>query len=429
KKGKRASSGPWPVKSRFQPPRWAMPSNWNITSPGTSPLVIRSARESNCTPNSDSTLRTRAARPSKKSKNIPMATKRAAHSKWFRAAKTTATQPLNRLSMVKKFGINAFMVLFFVKITKKINCWPQMFGQAVIIMIFAPMDFKNRPKALPLILFLLLGTMAFSQGPLLTERSQISMLTCGAGDELYSSFGHTAFRVQDPNLGLDVVYNYGTFDFDRPNFYLNFVKGRMIYSLSRSNFDDFLFEYELGKRWVKEQLLDLNLEQRNRLLAFFEENYKPLNRDYLYDPLLNNCSSISGTILKEQFGDTIVFGDAHLERRYSFRQLVRQFLKANSWSMVGIDLAFGAVVDRKATLQEHMFMPYYAMEQLRHTRLGEGPLLKRERTILDYREHPRQSFFPLSPLFWSLILLAFTLVITYFDHTHKTRSRWLDFGL
>lgn len=304
-----------------------------------------------------------------------------------------------------------------------------MFGQAVIIMIFAPMDFKNRPKALPLILFLLLGTMAFSQGPLLTERSQISMLTCGAGDELYSSFGHTAFRVQDPNLGLDVVYNYGTFDFDRPNFYLNFVKGRMIYSLSRSNFDDFLFEYELGKRWVKEQLLDLNLEQRNRLLAFFEENYKPLNRDYLYDPLLNNCSSISGTILKEQFGDTIVFGDAHLERRYSFRQLVRQFLKANSWSMVGIDLAFGAVVDRKATLQEHMFMPYYAMEQLRHTRLGEGPLLKRERTILDYREHPRQSFFPLSPLFWSLILLAFTLVITYFDHTHKTRSRWLDFGL
>ena len=49
----------------------------------------------------------------------------------------------------------------------------------------------------------------------------------------------------------------------------------MIYSLSRRSFDDFLFEYELEKRWVKEQILDLTLEERNQLLAFFEENYLP----------------------------------------------------------------------------------------------------------------------------------------------------------
>src|SRR5690606_17180255 len=152
------------------------------------------------------------------------------------------------------------------------------------------------------------------------------------------------FRVQDPALGLDVVYNYGTFDSTKPNFYLNFVKGKMIYSLSRGHFDDFLFEYELEKRWVKEQILDLNLQQRSQLLAFFEENYRPLNRDYLYDPLLNNCSSIVGVILKEQFGNAIYFDGSHLEKYYSFRQLVRQFLKANSWSMLGIDLAFGSLV-------------------------------------------------------------------------------------
>lgn len=297
-------------------------------------------------------------------------------------------------------------------------------------MIFAQMYFSTRPKALlTVLLSLLLGNVAYSQGLQLTERSQISMLTCAPGEELYSAFGHTAFRVQDPALGLDLVYNYGTFDFNRPNFYLNFVKGKMIYSLSRRSFDDFLFEYELGKRWVKEQILDLDLEQRNQLLAFFEYNYLPQNRDYLYDPLLNNCSSISGVILKQQFGEAIVFDGSHLDRQYTFRELVRQFLKINSWAMLGIDLAFGSVVDRKATVQEHMFLPSYAMEQLRNTSFHDRPLIKRERTILDYGQPVPQGFFFLSPLFWFLILLAFTLAITYFDHTHSTRSRWLDFAL
>ncbi|MFT0715860.1 DUF4105 domain-containing protein [Flagellimonas lutimaris] len=277
--------------------------------------------------------------------------------------------------------------------------------------------------------FFIIGKVLFSQVPQLNESSKVSLLTCATGDELYSAFGHTAFRVQDPALGIDVVYNYGTFDFNQPNFYLNFTKGKMIYSLSRRNFESFLYEYELEKRWVKEQILDLSLNQRNQLLAFFEENYLPENRDYLYDPLLNNCSSITGDILKNQFGDAIVFDGSYLEKRYTFRQLVRQFMDVNTWSMFGIDLAFGSPVDRQATVQEHMFLPYYTMEQLRHTTLNGKPLVKRERTILDYSEHIQNIFFPLSPLFWFILLMAFTGIITYFDHKHKARSRWLDFSL
>ncbi|WP_235856510.1 DUF4105 domain-containing protein [Flagellimonas oceanensis] len=286
-----------------------------------------------------------------------------------------------------------------------------------------------RRKLHLLFLCFIIGNFLFSQAPQLTENSKVSLLTCAAGDELYSAFGHSAFRVQDPALGIDVVYNYGTFDFNQPNFYLNFTKGKMIYSLSRRNFEGFLYEYELEKRWVKEQILDLDLENRNQLLAFFEENYLPENRDYLYDPLLNNCSSITGDILKEQFGDAIVFDGSYLEKQYTFRQLVRQFMDVNTWSMFGIDLAFGSPVDRKATVQEHMFLPYYAMEQLRNTTLNGKPLVQRERTILDYSEHTQKGFFPLSPLFWFLMLMAFTAIITYFDFKHKTRSRWLDFSL
>lgn len=280
-----------------------------------------------------------------------------------------------------------------------------------------------------LAILLMVGKNGFSQTPTLTENSKISFLTCASGDELFSAFGHSAFRVQDTALGIDVVYNYGTFDFNKPNFYLNFAKGKLIYSLSRRSFDRFLFEYELEKRWVKEQILDLTLAEKNKLLIFFENNYLPENRDYLYDPLLNNCSSITGDILVQQFGDAIVFDGSHLDRLYTFRELVRQNLDINSWSSLGIDLAFGAVVDRKATVQEHMFLPYYAMEQMKNTTKSGKPLLERERTILDYSEHMRNGFFPMSPLFWFTLLFLFTGIVTYLDHKHKTRSRWLDFSL
>ena len=214
------------------------------------------------------------------------------------------------------------------------------------------------------LLLLVLGSpMLFSQVPKLSSKAEISVLTCSSGDELFSSFGHTAFRVQDAKLGVDVVYNYGTFDFDKPNFYLNFAKGKLVYSLSRRSFEAFLYQYELERRWVKEQILDLNQDQVNQLFQFFENNYKPENRDYLYDPLYNNCSTITGDILENQFQGSIEFSDSHLEQQYTFRQLVHQHIKTNQWGTFGIDLAFGGVTDRMASVRQHMFLPYYAMEQ------------------------------------------------------------------
>ncbi|MEM8506373.1 MAG: DUF4105 domain-containing protein [Bacteroidota bacterium] len=267
------------------------------------------------------------------------------------------------------------------------------------------------------------------QIPQLSDQAQISVMTCGAGNELYSAFGHTAFRVQDSLLGLDIVYNYGTFDFDRPNFYLNFAKGKLIYSLSRTTFERFLFTYEYEKRWVKEQILDLTSEEVNLLFRFFENNYRPENRDYLYDPLFNNCSNIVAVIFQEQLGNGIQFNDDHLERQSTFRQLVREFLPTNSWGAFGIELAFGAVTDRTTEVPEQMFAPYYALYQLRHTTKNGDPIVKRERKILDYPEPSARGTFVTSPLFWFSLLFLFVLVITFLDKKHGTRHKWLDFTL
>ncbi|MDX1314296.1 MAG: DUF4105 domain-containing protein [Eudoraea sp.] len=279
------------------------------------------------------------------------------------------------------------------------------------------------------VVLLLTLTQVFGQDPILSESAQISVLTCGPGQELYTAFGHSAFRVQDPEKGIDVVYNYGTFDFDAPNFYTNFARGKLIYTLSRQRFENFLYVYELEKRWVKEQILDLDPKQKEELIVFLENNYRPENRDYQYDFLYDNCSTKMPDVLSEILGEQLEFGEDHLDKRYSFRELIRQNLKTNSWSSFGIDLALGSVIDKQATAYQHMFLPVYVMDQMENTRLNGKPLVKRTRTILE-THFPRQSpVFTITPLFWLLMLFAFTGTITIIDFRNKTRSRRLDFFL
>lgn len=286
------------------------------------------------------------------------------------------------------------------------------------------MDLKK-----PLLIYLLLVcNFGFSQQVRLSPSATISILTCGSGDELYSSFGHSAYRVADPALGIDVVYNYGTFNFNAPNFYLNFTRGKLLFSLSRQQFVNFLYEYELENRWVNEQVLHLNEIQKNELFLFLENNYLPENRDYKYDFFFDNCSTKMGAVLEQTFGASLEYDYTHLENHYTFRELIHQNLETNSWSAFGIDLALGSVIDRKATPHEHLFLPNYVMRQLNYMTLEKTPLMLQERTILKEAQKQHPTIF-LSPLFWLSVVLIIVILITYLDFKRGTRSRWLDFSL
>ena len=122
---------------------------------------------------------------------------------------------------------------------------------------------------------LLTTTDLQSQVPDLSPRAEFSLLTCGPGTDLYATFGHSAFRLRDPERGIDWVYNYGTFDFHTPNFYMKFARGKLPYALSRQSFDNFLYTYQLEHRWVHEQLLDLTPAESRPLLTFLERNNQP----------------------------------------------------------------------------------------------------------------------------------------------------------
>ena len=143
-------------------------------------------------------------------------------------------------------------------------------------------------NSLFLIFLLLHSTLAFSQGSELSPVSKLSLLTVGTGEDLEAKFGHSAIRIQDPTLGIDEVYGYGTYNFEDPNFYLNFVRGKLDYTITRYPFKYFKRSYVVEQRWIREQMLDLDLAQKKEIIAFLETNLLPQNRFYKYDFLFVN---------------------------------------------------------------------------------------------------------------------------------------------
>lgn len=267
---------------------------------------------------------------------------------------------------------------------------------------------------------------SLAQQPVLSPQARISVLTCGPGADLYATFGHSAFRVWDPAQEIDWVYNYGTFDFNTPNFYLKFARGKLLYALSRQEFPNFLYTYQLENRWVREQLLELDPSQRQELFAFLQQNNRPENRYYHYDFLFENCATKIPEVLEGVLGKGLAFDAKHLPEPLTFRDLIQQNLDRNTWSSLGIDLALGAVIDRKARPEEFMFLPKYVRLQLEDSRLGKGSLISRERVILDLPETRPPTYFTATPLFWLLLLLGFTVALTAIDFGYRWRSRWLD---
>jgi hypothetical protein len=283
-------------------------------------------------------------------------------------------------------------------------------------------------KLFPILLFAF-STIGYSQIPELSPLSKISVLTCGSGDQLYSTFGHSAFRVHDPAIGIDVVYNYGVFDFNSNNFYGKFAKGKLDYTLARQHFSNFIREYEYDKRWVNEQVLRLSQGERNELFRFLENNYLPENRAYQYDFFYNNCSTKIWDVLTAVFDDKLKLDEKYLQEQFTHRELIRQNMPTNSWSAFGIDLALGAVIDDLATPKEHMFLPLYIMKQLNTSTLDATPLAPNEVSIFQPEPNDHKNNFLLTPLFWSLVFMVLVFAITYSDHRKNKRSKLLDFGL
>ncbi|MCH8030957.1 MAG: DUF4105 domain-containing protein, partial [Bacteroidetes bacterium] len=140
-------------------------------------------------------------------------------------------------------------------------------------------------------LLLLVGAASSQPADSLSGSASASLLTILPGDEVYSQFGHSGYRIHDPASGLDKTYNYGTFDFEQPLFLFRFVRGRLDYLLDTAPYELELDKYAFLRRPMIEQRLALPPETVQSLYNLLETNALPENRAYRYDFFFDNCST------------------------------------------------------------------------------------------------------------------------------------------
>jgi hypothetical protein len=252
-----------------------------------------------------------------------------------------------------------------------------------------------------------------AQRPVLSDSATISLLTVSPGSELYTTFGHSAFRVVDKTHNLDRIYNYGTFNFDEPGFYLNFCRGKLDYMLSAYPYAWAEAQYIEEERSIIQQKLNLTPELKNYLFQFLEWNHLPQNRRYRYDFFFDNCATRIRDVFEKTFGpDVELF--LNTRRQWTFRQYLDLYLKTLPFSDYGIDLALGAKTDRIATPHEAMFLPDYLFEAVQHGKIKIDnqwqPLVARVDTL----HFVQKGGFSLWMIPWVHILTTIILLLTLY---------------
>ncbi len=264
-----------------------------------------------------------------------------------------------------------------------------------------------------------------SQNFTFSDSARVSLLTCSPGKKVYEKFGHTAIRVNDPVTGIDVVFNFGVFDFNTKNFYLKFVKGETDYQLAVYDTKSFLEEYKNRNSIVWEQKLNLTLDEKRNLLHSLLKNYEPENRFYRYNFVYDNCStrprdkivqSINGRVEYQLFTEPA-----------TFREMISEYTGENSWLQFGLDLIFGCDADKTVSRNVSMFLPENLMYEFQAAHIidpngAKRHLISESGTLISKQEEKFSILLPIfQPMFVCTFLLILGIIITIFNNQKSFR--------
>ena len=286
-------------------------------------------------------------------------------------------------------------------------------------------------KKLLFLLLFLFAHISFGQQKQLSLQAEISILTVGPGKSLNDAFGHSAFRIKDLGKGIDYVFGYGEYDFDAPFFYLKFTRGQLNYLLNKTTFNKFYRTYKYYNRSIDEQILNLTQTEKQKLYDYLINNYKPENRRYLYEFFFDNCATKIKDVTNISVNNNLTFNTPKGFNDATFRTLIYSKVNKNTWGSFGIDIALGAVIDRQATPEQHMFLPQniYRFFKSATIKSSNKPLVKKTHNLYKEKAAPQISHFLSSPIFILSILSVFIIFITYNNYKNKRRSIWLDIFL
>jgi hypothetical protein len=245
---------------------------------------------------------------------------------------------------------------------------------------------------------------SFGQDVTLSKNAHISVLTCGTGNESYSLFGHTAIRVSDIDNNLDVVYNYGQFDFDTPNFVMQFTKGDLNYYIANNRYVDFINQYTYDKRDVYEQELNIPLVLKQELFDNLAQSLLSDERLYQYKFIDNNCTSKVVDVINKTLKAEVITKKADADLTY--RTILFPYFDNHFYEKLGTSIIFGRKVDQMGT---KIFLPFELLKSLKLIQYQNHPLCGESKAILVFEKEIPTSWW--NNCYTYLLLLGFVILI------------------
>lgn len=268
-----------------------------------------------------------------------------------------------------------------------------------------------------------------------SDSVRISLLTCAPGEEIYSLFGHTAIRYEEPAKGIDIVFNYGLFSFNTPNFMLRFALGETDYELGAVPYEHFAAEYEYFGRSVWKQDLAINGAEKEKIISLLEENLRPENRIYRYNFFHDNCATRPRDKIEEAIHGKVTYLPLTKNgEKKSFRDIVHQYTQGHPWAQFGIDFCIGNEADKPITDRQMMFAPFYLKTAFEGAQVNRdslrSPLVSSTDKIIDCERWTSKESAPktdiwdtMTPLRCSLLLLIVVAGATIYGIRRK-KSLW-----
>lgn len=252
-------------------------------------------------------------------------------------------------------------------------------------------------------LLLLLSFIGFSQNLPLSKDAKVSVLTCGLGNESYSFFGHTAIRITDPANNIDVVYNYGTFDFRTPNFVAKFAKGDLQYFATAHSYGDFINDYTYEKRSVFEQELLISTELKQKLFDKLNATIFSDDRYYTYKFIDKNCTSMVVDVINSTLNENVIVKKG--ETDITYRSILFPYFNGHFYEQLGTSIIFGTKVDQLGT---KIFLPFELKNSLEKTSFQNHPLADKSKTLLLFEKETPTSWW--NNIYTYLFILAFVVL-------------------
>ncbi|NDP26048.1 MAG: DUF4105 domain-containing protein [Flavobacterium sp.] len=259
-------------------------------------------------------------------------------------------------------------------------------------------------KLIVLFFFLFATINTFGQNLVLSKNARASVITCDTGNESYSLFGHTAIRITDLENNLDVVYNYGAFDFRTPNFVVKFAKGDLQYFAVANTFSDFMSQYTYEQRSVFEQELLIPLDYKQKLFDNLTTVLSSNESYYTYKFIDKNCTSMVVDILNKTLGSTIIAKNLDTDKTY--RSILFPYFDNFFYEKLGTSIIFGTKVDEYSN---HIFLPFELLQSLQQTHFKNQLLCKESKILLDYKKQAPNSWW--DNVYTYLIFLSLILIL------------------